>query len=151
MTTRHTEELLKKGEERKRMTEQLQEALTSVAVQIATSIPIGTRVEVAGRIYETFKRTSNLDYDIYLGIYEMTERGEAEYPVAFDSYVSPGKSYYLHRDFNAQVTVADRDSWLHFANHLPEVLAAFEANEQDAIDALRSAFERLRTIAESKN
>ena len=140
---------MKKGEERKRLTEQLQYALTRVGNKIAESVLIGTMVTVAGRTYETFRVKSNLDGETFLGIHAITEWGETDYPVAFDSYVSPGEQYYLHNDFSANVTVADRADFLHFANNLTQVITAFEANEQNAIDALRSAFDRLRSVAQN--
>ena len=150
MTTRHTEELLKKGEERKRLTAQLQEALSNVADEITRTVPLGTSVAVAGRTYETFAKRSNLGECTYLGIYEPNEYdGEYNELAALESYGKVGDWHYLHNDFSAIIQTANRASFLHFANHLPEVLAAFEANEQNAIDALRSAFDRLRSVAQN--
>jgi len=151
-TTRHTEELLKKGEERKRLTSQLQEALSSVADEIARSVPLGTKVAAAGRTYKTFEKRSNLGTCTYLGIYEPNDYdGEYNELAAFESFGAVGDWHYLHNDFSVTIQTANRESFLHFANNLPEAIAAFEANQQDAIDALRAAFERLRMVAESKN
>jgi hypothetical protein len=41
-----------------------------------------------------------------------------------------------------------REEFLHFANHLPEIVRAFEAKEDAVINSLRSAFEKLRKLAE---
>jgi hypothetical protein len=45
---------------------------------------------------------------------------------------------------------ATRDEFLWFANHLPEIVSAFEAVEDDIIEALREGFEKLRKLAEPK-
>ena len=61
-----------------------------------------------------------------------------------------------HMENSKPVTTSKRPAgafnpadFLHFANNLTQVMSAFEANQQDAIDALRSAFDRLRSVAQN--
>ncbi len=138
----YTKELLKKGEERKRLTEQLQELLLNVAGKIADSVPLGTEVEVGGVCYRTHRYQSNL------GSFRTVVIVDPETLCfrAIDDR-SPGSEYYLHGDFGRVVRVATRDEFLHFANHLPEIIRAFEVKEDAVIAELRSAFEKLRKLA----
>ena len=143
----YTKELLKKGEERKRLTKQLQELLLNVAGKIADSVPLGTEVEVAGVRYRTHRYNSNIGS--FRTVVVVNPGSVEDFPLyrAIDN-AAPGSEYHLHRDFNCVVRVATRDEHLHFANHLPEIIRAFEAKEDQIIDQLREAFERLRKLAE---
>lgn len=138
---RYTEELLKKGEERRRLTKQLAELVGAVADKIANTVPLGTTVTVAGKTYEIIKRTSNLASVRYLAVAE----GFEDYEV-ITADAEPGDSFYLHNDFRCRIHVADRNEYLFFANHLPEIIASFEAEEEKIITALRQAFDRLRSL-----
>ena len=143
----YTKELLKKGEERKRLTEQLQELLLNVAGKIADSVPLGTEVEVAGVRYRTHRYSSNIGS--FRTVVVVDQESCEGFPVfrAIDNE-PPGSEYYLHRDYGRIVHVATRDEFLHFANHLPEIVRAFEAKEDAVIAELRSTFEKLRKLAE---
>lgn len=143
----YTKELLKKGEERKRLTEQLQEMLLKVAEDIANSVPLGTEVEVDGVIYRTHCYNSNIGS--FRTVVVVDQESCEDFPVfrAIDNE-PPGSEYYLHRDYGRIVHVAAREEFLHFANHLPEIVRAFEAKEDAVIAELRSAFEKLRKLAE---
>jgi len=142
----YTKELLKKGEERKRLTEQLQELLLNVAGKIADSVPLGTEVEVAGVRYRTHRYSSNIGS--FRTVVVVDPGSVEDFPLyrAIDT-AAPGSEYYLHRDFGRVVRVATRDEFLHFANHLPEIVRTFEAKEDAVIAELRSAFEKLRKLA----
>lgn len=143
----YTKELLKKGEERKRLTKQLQELLLNVAGKIADSVPLGTEVEVAGVRYRTHRYSSNIGS--FRTVVVVDQESCEDFPVfrAIDNE-PPGSEYYLHRDYGRIVHVAAREEFLHFANHLPEIIRAFEVKEDQIIDQLREAFERLRKLAE---
>lgn len=154
----YTKELLKKGEERKRLTKQLQDMLLQVAEEIAESVPLGTEVEVAGVRYRTHRYSSNIgSFRTVVVVDPNSERVDDDFrpeweniPLTFRAIdtAAPGSEYYLHGDFGRVVRVATRDEFLHFANHLPEIVRAFEAKEDQIIDQLREAFERLRKLAE---
>ena len=156
----YTKELLKKGEERKRLTKQLQDMLLQVAEDIAASVPLGTEVVVDGVCYRTHQYNSNIgSFRTVVVVDPQSERVDDDFrsgpeweniPLTFRAIDNepPGSEYYLHRDFNCVVRVATRDEHLHFANHLPEIVRAFEAKEEAVIDSLRSAFEKLRKLAD---
>ena len=149
MAKDYTKELKKKGAERVRLTKQLQEMLLKVAEDIADSVPLGTEVEVAGVRYRTHRYSSNIGS--FRTVVVVDQESCEDFPVfrAIDNE-PPGSEYYLHRDFYRVVRVATRDEHLHFANHLPEIVRAFEAKEDAMIEELRDAFERLRKLAEEK-
>lgn len=138
---RYTEELLRRGEERRRLTKQLAELVGAVADKIADTVPVGTTITVNNKTYEIIRRSSNLATVHYLAI----RNGYDDYKVITD--YEPGVSFYLHQDFRCPITTADRGEYLFFANHLPEIVEAFEAKEEEIITALRQAFDRLRALA----
>lgn len=143
MAKDYTKELKKKGAERVRLTKQLQDMLLQVAEDIAASVPLNTEVKVDGVCYRTHRYQSNL------GSFRTVVIVDPETLCfrAIDDR-SPGSEYYLHGDFGRVVHVATREEHLHFANHLPEIIRAFEVKEDAVIDSLRSAFEKLRKLAE---
>ena len=147
MAKDYTKILREKGAERVRLTKQLQDMLLQVAEEIAESVPLGTEVEVDGVIYRTHRYNSNIGS--FRTVVVVDQESCEDFPVfrAIDNE-EPGSEYYLHRDFGRVVRVATRDEFLHFANHLPEIVRAFEAKEEEIIKELRSAFERLRKLAE---
>ena len=160
MAKDYTKELEKKGAERVRLTKQLQDMLLQVAEDIANSVPLGTEVEVGGVNYRVHRYSSNIgSFRTVVVVDPWSERVDDDFrsgpeweniPLtirAIDS-AAPGSEYYLHGDFGRVVRVATRDEFLHFANHLPEIVRAFEAKEDQIIDQLREAFERLRKLAE---
>lgn len=142
--TRYTEELRRRGEERRRLTTQLAELVGKVADTIADTTPVGTAVRVGGKTYEVVQQRSHLGGKTFLAV-ALEHHGGREHKVITNR--EPGSEFYLHGDFHAKVGVADRDNFLFFANHLPEIVRGFEAEEEKAIAALRSAFERLREVA----
>jgi hypothetical protein len=146
MAKDYTKELEKKGAERVRLTKQLQEMLLKVAENIAESVPVGTEVEVGGVNYRVHRYNSNIGS--FRTVVVVDPGSVEDFPLyrAIDT-AAPGSEYYLHRDFGRVVRVATRDEFLHFANHLPEIIRAFEAKEDAVIAELRSAFEKLRKLA----
>ena len=147
MAKDYTKILREKGAERVRLTKQLQDILLQVAEDIANSVPLGTEVVVDGVVYRTHRYQSNIG--TFSTIVVVDPGSVEDFPLyrAIDNE-PPGSEYYLHRDFGRVVRVATRDEFLHFANHLPEIIRAFEAKEDAVIDSLRSAFEKLRKLAE---
>ena len=147
MAKDYAKELKKKGAERVRLTKQLQDMLLSVAEDIANSVPLGTEVEVAGVRYRTHRYSSNIGS--FRTVVVVDPGSVEDFPLyrAIDNE-PPGSEYYLHGDFGRVVRVATRDEFLHFANHLPEIIRAFEVKEDQIIDQLREAFERLRKLAD---
>lgn len=149
MAKDYTKILREKGAERVRLTKQLQDILLQVAEDIATSVPSGTEVEVAGVRYRTHCYNSNIGS--FRTVVIVDPGSVEDFPLyrAIDNE-PPGSEYYLHRDYGRIVHVAAREEFLHFANHLPEIVRAFEAKEDAVIAELRSAFEKLRKLAEEK-
>ena len=160
MAKDYTKELREKGQERIRLTKQLQEMLLKVAEEIAESVLSGTEVEVGGVNYRVHRYNSNIgSFRTVVVVDPQSERVDDDFrsgpeweniPLTFRAIDNepPGSEYYLHRDFGRVVRVATRDEFLHFANHLPEIVRAFEAKEDTIIEELRDAFERLRKLAE---
>ena len=162
MAKDYTKILREKGAERVRLTKQLQDMLFSVAEDIANSVPLGTEVEVDGVCYRTHRYNSNIgSFRTVVVVDPNSERVDDDFrsgsgpeweniPLTFRAIdnAAPGSEYYLHGDFGRVVRVATRDEFLHFANHLPEIVRAFEAKEDAIIEELREAFERLRKLAE---
>lgn len=136
---RYTERLLALGKERKQLTSQLAALVASVANEIAYTVPVGTSVASG---YAVVEIKSNLDSERFLAV----EQDDEGY-VVFDDHVEPGDSFYLHGDLGARVQVATRTEFLRLANKLPEVIAAFEADETATVAVLREAFERLKAMA----
>ena len=136
----YTKDLLAKGEERKRLTAQLTDLATRVADEIAHSVPVGTIVFVDPRHYKVIRIESNLGGQTFLAV----NLDDEDYYV-FDGNV--GGKRYLHGDFGCPIYSADRDAYLHLVNNLLKVAAAFEAEEQQVIDALRKGFEALKAAA----
>ena len=152
MAKDYTGVLRQKGAERKRLTEQLQEMLLKVADQIAESVPLGTEVVVDGVTYRTHCYRSNIGSFRTVVVVDPESLRRENFPMWFRAIDNgaPGEDHYLHRDFQSVYTVATRDEFLHFANHLPEIVRAFEVKEDSVIEDLRSAFERLRKLAEAE-
>jgi hypothetical protein len=160
MAKDYTKELREKGQERTRLTRQLQDMLLKVAENIAESVPVGTEVEVDGVNYRVHRYNSNIgSFRTVVVVDPNSERVDDDFrtgpeweniPLTFRAIDNeePGSEYYLHRDFHSVVVVAERDEFLHFANNLPEIVRAFEAKEDAVIAELRSAFEKLRKLAE---
>ncbi len=160
MAKDYTKILREKGAERVRLTKQLQDILLQVAENIANSVPLGTEVVVDGVCYRTHQYNSNIgSFRTVVVVDPWSERVDDDFrsgpeceniPLTFRAIdtAAPGSEYYLHGDFGRVVRVATRDELLHFANHLPEIVRAFEAKEDAIIEELREAFERLRKLAE---
>lgn len=151
MRLEYTKNLLQLGEERKRLTAQLAELVAAVAAEIAVSVPAGREVVAAGKVYRVVRQESNIGAEYYLAV----DVRDAVDPVIVDRHVfaqgrKPGDDFYLHGDFNCRVYVATRGEYLHLANNLPAVVAAFEASEQDVIDVLRQGFEALKAVVSAE-
>ena len=155
----YTKTLREKSTERVRLTRQLQDTRLSVAETIAELVPLGTEVVVDGVVYRTHRYQSNIgSFRTVVVVDQNSEwvnddfRSGPEWeniPLMFRAIdtAAPGSEYYLHRDYGRVVHVATREEHLHFANHLPEIIRAFEAKEEAVIDSLRSAFEKLRKLS----
>lgn len=142
----YTKSLLEKGQARKRLTKQLATLVAQVAQEIADSVPIGTRVNVNGQVYETRCLRSNIGSWNVLGTYE-GEYGD-EYRILTDD--EPGIRYNLHNDIYCRVATASKEAYLEFVNNLPEIVRAFEAREDEIIQALSEGLRKLRQMAEQE-
>lgn len=135
----YTEKLLASGRQRTRLTEQLQTLVCEAADAIAATVPTGEEAYVAEQAYSIIEAASNIGSEVYLAA---GDRGD----VRVFANRALGSEFYLHGDFSAKLRVVSRDDLLHLANHLPELVAAFEANEQQVINALRNGLARLREM-----
>lgn len=142
--THYTKSLFEKGKERKRLSKQLAQLVATVAEEITLILNEGAKAYVEGVGWlEVIRRESNLDTAYYLAL-----KDEYEYRV-FNSQ-TPDSEYYLHGDLRCLIRSATRDEYLAFANHLPHIIDAFKAGQQDIINALREAFDVLRAVVEAK-
>jgi len=150
MRIEYTKSLLEKGQARKRLTKQLAALVAQVAQEIADSVPLGTRIEVNGRAYETRCLRSNIGTWNVLGTYENVRPDDhmKEYRVFTDD--EPGIRYNLHNDIYCRVATASKEAYLEFVNNLPEIVRAFEAREDEIIQALSEGLRKLRQIAEQE-
>ena len=76
------------------------------------------------------------------------EYGDETY--VFHEGIKPGASFYLHGDFHAGLTNANREDWLFVANNLPRIIELFAVENEKVTSVLREAFDRLRAMAEAE-
>ncbi len=138
------EKLIRSGQERVRLTEQLQELVCEAVYEIAEAVSVGTKVTVAGETFAVLEFCSNIGCTTQFCLIKDADFG---YAVIFDDGREPGARFYLHGDFDCQLENASREDFLHVANNLPEIIAAFQANQEKINASLREAFERLKAQA----
>ncbi len=157
---RKLNDLREYGEERVRLTKHLQKVLAEVAEAIASPLEEGASVQVGKYRIFVKEYQSNIGSYKTLTISDTESDTEApEYDYMYDGEVFckpfgraitdialPGNSRYLHGDFHCVVTVASRQEFLFFANHLEEVIKSFQAEQEKIVDVLRRALMRLDTI-----
>jgi hypothetical protein len=137
------EKLVRAGEERVRLTAQLQKIIVTVTDKIAVLVPVGTEIQVAGKTFtiKTFCTNIGCRTDLCL------VRDDDDDRVVFDAAGEPGDTFYLFGDYSCQLKNATRDEFLFVANNLPEIIAAFQADQEQVNASLREAFERLKAQA----
>jgi len=137
-------ELYRTGQERVRLTEQLQTIVSDVLDEIADSAEVGD--EIALRGYRL--RVADLESNIGSWRTVVLEDNEGYRTTVFNDNIQPGSNFYLHNDFQAEFLNASRGQWLFVANNLPRIIESFAVENEKVIDALRGAFEKLRSMAE---
>lgn len=140
---RYTENLLKKGEERRRLTKQLAELVGKIADEIADTVEPDKFVQVGEYTFYAHKFHSNIGTETFLCV-ETEESGRRVI-----TNRDPGSEFALHGDLRVIIQVASKEDFLFFANNLFEIIEKFEASEEAIIHALREAFEKLRRMAEA--
>lgn len=140
---RNLEDLLQSGQERTRLTEQLQTIVSDVLDEIADSAEVGD--EIALRGYRL--RVADLESNIGSWRTVVLEDNEGYRTTVFNDNIQPGSNFYLHNDFQADFLNASRGQWLFVANNLPRIIESFAVENEKVIDALRGAFEKLRAMA----
>ena len=130
--------------ERTRLTSKLMELVVGAFEAIIDSVEEGTEVYVDGYWLAVVNRRSNVGSADFMGISEDRDYGYWE---LFDNGVYPGDSYFLHNDFGASIQTPRRELWIWAANNIDKIVAAFEANEQEVIESLRSGIESLERYA----
>lgn len=151
MAKDYTKTLRLKGQERERLTKQLADLVGNVCDAIADTVEPGTEVVVPGEPkalnLAVYRYVSNIGSEMFLVSREYHEDFSEYANYVISTYDKPGTSHYLHGDFNRPVNMASRDTYLLVANRLPEIIQAFEAKEEEIIQALREGFETLRKLA----
>lgn len=137
---RNLERLINSGEERTRLTSQLQKIISEVLETIAENVTIGTKITVSGKTFQLKRFSSNIGSAEFICL---ESEGKS---VIFTATCDPGSNFFLHNDFNCEVINASRDEFLFVANILPEIIQAFQADQNKAIAALREAFAKLQKL-----
>lgn len=145
---RNLEELLQSGQERKRLTEQLQIIMSDVLDEIADIIEVGDEIALKGHRLRVADLESNIG-SWRTVVLEYSDEYH-DYCYVFSSDIRPGASFYLHGDFRAGFTNATREGWLFVANNLPRIIELFGVENEKIVKALREAFSRLRAMAEAE-
>lgn len=143
----YLDDILQKGEQRKRMTVQLQELCGGLADRVAGMLPQGAEIVVAGVRYKALEVRSNLDRASFIFALDQEEEGPPR-KRAITNRGPMGEVFYLHGDFNCPVRVASRDEFLRFVNNLPGILGQWTQVQEQSIKALREGFEKLKAVAE---
>jgi hypothetical protein len=63
---------------------------------------------------------------------------------AFTDLEEPGRTFYHQGNPGMPVQVATRKDFIFFANHLPEIVKAFEAAQDKESQTIRAAIENLK-------
>lgn len=144
MRLEYTEDLLRAGKERERLTGQLKFLVDSVAGRIADAGAVGDKVTIGQHTVGIVQRGQKND-TTFLAI--ANEDGLAE---GFNRVFAPGKlggTFSLPDEPHIKVRIASREDYLLLANNLPDVVAAFQKVQDQIIEAMRDSFETLRRMA----
>lgn len=151
MTYDYANRLSKLSGERHRLTKQLQGMISEVAETICNAVGELKSVEVPGvGTLSIVEIKTNMGWPWVLMI-DGWDAGEPYGVVEGHvlNYVRQSDTdFYLYGDFHAQLHVATTDEYLAVANHLPEVIQAFEIDQENIIKKLQGAFERLRQMSQ---
>lgn len=137
---RNLEKMINSGEERTRLTSQLQKIVSDVLDTIAENVTVGIAVTVSGKTFRLKRFNSNIGSEKYICLESESKS------VIFTAACDPGSSFYLHNDFSCEVNNAGRDEFLFVANILPEIIQAFQTDQDKVIAALREAFNKLQKL-----
>jgi len=171
---RYTEKLLEKGAERTRLTKQLAALVGAVAEDIVQSFPEGMAISPrkeprflaqdskGNYLFDLLdlgiiEVDSNLGSKKFLGFWcnfakKVHEEDDDDWqPTVFLSDKEPGSKFFLHGDIKAPVRVASQEYYIQFANHLPEIAAAFERKADEMNKELRAAFDKLKEMASTES
>lgn len=140
---RNLEDLLQSGQERTRLTKQLQIIVSDVLDEITDSTEVGDEIALKG--YRL--RVADLESNIGSWRTVVLEDNEGYRTTVFNDNIQPGSNFYLHNDFQAEFLNASRGQWLFVANNLPRIIELFAIENENVIDALRGAFAKLRSMA----
>lgn len=139
----YIERLKKSGKERRRLTQQLRYLVGKVLDEIITNVPVWTKADVDDLTFTVQKITSNLGSEVYMTV---KSRHFDRPSFVMDASKEPGAQWHLHGDLSLLLRNAPVDIWLKTANHLDEVIQAFQVPHNEAIDTLRKAFTTLRML-----
>ncbi len=143
---RNLEDLLQSGQERTRLTEQLQIIIRETLDEIADSMTVGDEIALKG--YRL--RVADLESNIGSWRTVVLEDNEGYRTTVFNDNIQPGANFYLHNDFQAEFLNASRGQWLFVANNLPRIIKLFALENEKVTSVLREAFDRLRAMAEAE-
>lgn len=125
MSQHYNTKVIQIADHKQRLTQKLIQDVAEVADEIAEMMPEGAQASVKDvGILEVISVTSSIGTAKFLSIQvENNESFIVEHHIFVDE--NPGSSFYFHDDVDCEVTVADRNHYLSFANHIPEILEAF--------------------------
>jgi hypothetical protein len=146
--------LRKKTEERERLTKQLVFLVNEVANGIAELADVNTTVKVGGvgvlRVVEWTSYLETRKVLVYGDPKDDPDVEDHELPgAAFGFDVEAASRFFFNGDLSAQGRAASRENYISFALKIPEIVNAFEVEEDIIIARLLSAFTSLRHMVGS--
>ena len=139
--------LRKLGKERRRLTEQLQAFIVLVADEITKEVDAGTRVTVEGvGGLSVVEVSTNVDTRKVLKI-GTPEKSALLLGNTLNIMCEPDTDFLVYDEPHARLHASTREEYLRVANHLPEVMQAFELDQEKIIETLREVFDFLTQIA----
>ena len=131
--------LSEKVQERKRFTKKLQKVVAEIANRIVSIYNEEAAVVVDGRTVKVRRKSSNVGSYLHLAV----EEWDGRFGVIDDSR-EPGSWFYLHNDFNVTIRIAEKETYVWFANHVKEIVEAFIKLEDKRISELKTALENAK-------
>lgn len=147
MSNKYTNRLLKKGEERKRLTDQLVKLVGEVTTELLNAMPDGQLVYIPDvGTYKAVSYKTHLGTFRFLAVNETADGQGTTWPIFYPK-VKPAETVYIG---DGPIRTASRESYLAFANNITTIINTFEEQEEAIIKALSNAFAELRKVAKIK-
>ena len=140
----------RKTDEKIRLDRHLVWLINDFADYFAKRIEVGTTVRVKGvGILKIEEWTSHLETRHVMVYGDPKDDPDTEHEhrckgAAFGFDVDPGSHFFFHGDLGAQGISATSANYRAFSMHMPEIVNAFSAKQDEAVNRLLRAFEELR-------